>query len=540
MLRNYHSKATRGSMVAISALALAMGISARAATIQQLSVCANGAGDPKKSLSCPPNNPDTQQKVAGPGSLDSINNYGGFGGISDEHQTIFPPLALNGNTGYMFFVATRSQSVLDTGLVVLESEIGGPDSTGKWKLSPVEGYGEYPAPNGYGQVFLSPVPHDKCSAVSSASNQDPTFDLNYAAPGSVVADPTNPGRLLMIYEGSNTCVGFKEGPSTNPQQGGVYITTGVATSIDYGKTWPVYRSDFLNPPGLPVQNSKAGPEAPLGAFGYGVCMGDVCPTIPIPPANYGRYPVLSQPISLSGVMKLGRQLPFNVADSEPAAFIDDVVQPEYLYIVHDDAPGDPAVIADPNGPPLIPPFPGGRWFDLAIARAQLNGGTAPLSFDKWNGNAYAAPGMGGSEKRLLPDGDFSHCADVSQGRHSGSISYVEETQQYLLLFVCESPGEPLPNHSLGGPKGAAWFWSTSPDLSNPELWSEPLPVVGSWSVLGSDGSYNGWYPSLMSLNKPNGHLSTSAANAAYVFSMSGSQAASTRTYMSRTLTITAY
>jgi hypothetical protein len=545
MLRNHTSKTTRGSSAAISALALAMGICAHAATVHRLSVCANGAGDPTKSLSCPPNNPDTQQSVAGQGGIATINQSG-FSGVSDEHQTIFPPNALNDNSGYMFFLATRSQNAPGTGLVVLQSPPAGPDSSGKWTLGPVKGYGFYPALNSYGQVFLAPVPHDACPKVSSASKQDPTFDLNYAAPGSVVSDPTNPGSLVMIYEGSNTCVGFDQGPGTTPQQGGVYVTTGVATSVDYGKSWPVYRSDFLTPPGLPEQNSAAGPEAPLGAFGYGVCMGDFCPYLSIPPANYGRYPVLSPPGALSDIMKWGRKLPLSMADSEPSAFVDDAVQPQYIYVVHDDGPGDPSLAY--LGLALKPPFPDGRVSDLAIARAQLNGGTAPLSFKKWNGKEYAAPGMDGTEQQLLPDGDFGNCADVSQLRHAGSISYVEETHQYLLLFVCDSQGEPLPGHSPGGPKGAAWFWSTSTDLSNPALWTAPQPVAGTWSVLGANGAFNGWYPSLMSLNKSNGHLSTSPLNAAYGFSMSGSQGPApppldsvtgARTYMSRSLTISA-
>lgn len=54
--------------------------------------------------------------------------------------------------------------------------------------------------------------------------------------------------------------------------------------------------------------------------------------------------------------------------------------------------------------PLIAPFPDGRWSDLAIARAQLNGGTAPLNFQKWTGTAYASPGVGGLEGQLLRDG----------------------------------------------------------------------------------------------------------------------------------------
>src|SRR5262249_2758962 len=61
---------------------------------------------------------------------------------------------------------------------------------------------------------------------------DPEFDLNYAAPGSVVEDPTRPsGNLIMIYEAENHCSGAV-------WQHDFYATVGLARSADRGKTWP--------------------------------------------------------------------------------------------------------------------------------------------------------------------------------------------------------------------------------------------------------------------------------------------------------------
>jgi len=60
----------------------------------------------------------------------------------------------------------------------------------------------------------------------------PGFDLNYAAPGSVVQDPTLPaGHLIMIYEAENHCPG-------GVWQHDFYATVGFARSSDGGKTWP--------------------------------------------------------------------------------------------------------------------------------------------------------------------------------------------------------------------------------------------------------------------------------------------------------------
>jgi hypothetical protein len=65
----------------------------------------------------------------------------------------------------------------------------------------------------------------------------------------------------MIYESVNTCVGSTGGRRpTN----GAYITTGIATSLDYGHTWPTYRdtASFKFFP-LPAANKTQGPNATL-------------------------------------------------------------------------------------------------------------------------------------------------------------------------------------------------------------------------------------------------------------------------------------
>jgi hypothetical protein len=253
----------------------------------------------------------------------------------------------------------------------------------------------------------------------------------------------------MIYEGINVCPG-DAGVSGSDN---AYISVGLATSVDYGKTWPTYRGtptfNFLP---LPEVNKAQGPNAPSGALGASVCMGSNCTVTP--PSAYGRYPVLSPPYSLATAMASGKPLPGILADAEPSAFLDDAsANPTpYVYEIHGYHPSSLA----------SPPLPNGLASDLIIARAKLNGGTAPLSFAKWNGQSFGSPGIGGTEIPVLPDGPYQNCGEPNtQGRHSGSISYVEATQQYLLFFNCLSPTDPAGAPSTGNTKGEAWFYSTS-------------------------------------------------------------------------------
>ncbi|MGA2714607.1 MAG: IPT/TIG domain-containing protein, partial [Bryobacteraceae bacterium] len=251
-----------------------------------------------------------------------------------------------------------------------------------------------------------------------------------------------------------------------------------------------------------------------------------------PPANYGRYPVLSPSVSIVKAMASGAPLPSSMGDSEMSAFVDDAATnpAQYIYAVYN-YKGGTGVLTDPNAPNN----------GVMIARAQLNGGTAPLSFLKWNGQGFGAAGMGGYDTPVFPSGSFSNCAGPGQISYGASISYVDVTQQYLLTFVCDSPGDPALGQVAGAPRGGAWFYSTSYSLSNPGQWTPPQEITGSWAPFDQSGgcsSYKGFYPTLMSLGAKTGHLSTSG----YVFYLYGCQTDNTpppgRLYSSRSFTIT--
>ena len=450
------------------------------------------------------------------------------GGVSDEHQSVFPPGSLNGNPDYLFFVASKTSVNSDTGLLVLSGG-SGPNANGQWTMdfARADGYGVYPPGNA--QIFLSPVGRG-CPTVTdgNAAHQDPTFDLNYAAPGSIVIDPTGaPGSLLMIYEGTITCFGITGGARSQ----NFYSTVGVATSHDFGKTWPAYRgTSTFNFVPLPGQNTQQGPHAPSGALGGNVCAGTDCSSTP--PAAYGRYAVLSPSISVATAMATGTPLASSLGDSEMAAFVDDVSPgaARFVYATYNFGPGAGALV-DPQQ----------TKGDLMIARAQLNGGSAPLTFLKWNGQNFGAPGIGGIDAGIFPSGAFQNCEGSGQLRVGSSINYVDDAQRYLLTFVCNSPGDPSLGSS-GGARGAAWFYSTSDDLSDPRRWTPPQEIAGSWSEFDPSattcGDYQGWYPTLMSPGKPAGHLATTG----YVFYLWGCQTADTpppgRQYSSRAFTIT--
>lgn len=543
-------------IVSFSAVALLLALCGTAAVAQpeapsppteqilSISVCSqNGVGG---AGSCPSGSSDTHQIVLAPdGSGDAINRYGGLGGVSDEHASVFAPGSLQGNGDYLFVVATGTEARGTIGAVVLSGGAG-PDANGQWTFDfpKADGYGYYgsdpdnPSPGDFGHIFMAPTAQGHCPTVADGNpaHQDPTFDLNYAAPGSVVKDPTSgPGRLLMVYEGANTCLGSIGGARSDNS---AYISTGVATSLDYGYTWPTYHGtasfDFVP---LPGANKTQGPNAPSGALGSAVCMGNDCATTP--PVTYGRYPILSLPVSLATAMATGESLSDKVGEAEPSAFVDDAGggPAPYLYVVHGYAPGD-----------LGPSLPNGRKSDLTVARAQLNGGTSRLSFLKWNGQSFANLGVGGVDSPILPDGPFETCGDPAQGRNAGSISYVVPTQQYLLTFICNSPSDPAGGAGSGGPRGSAWFYSISYDLSDPGRWSAPQEIVGSWmpwdtgTPAGSYGcpSFKGWYPTFMSLGRKPGHLSANG-HVFYLWGCLGGGAGGTppkRQYSSRAFTIT--
>jgi hypothetical protein len=547
-------------------------------SIVSISICKTAAAGVQGS--CPSGTVDTFRFVLAPNG-DFIDDYANLATLSDEHATVLPPGTLPRHSNdYLFLVATKTTlQDLASGLTFLTGGTG-PDAQGQWTFDFASDYGLYdpqavtPGTQN-GQVFLAAMAHDLCPTVANAKFQDQTFDLNYADPGTVFVDPTSwaspgQGNLLMIYEGTSRCVGVAGGTSSS----NFYSTIGVATSIDFGHTWPTYRRNWV---ALPNLNQSKGPEAPLGAFGDDVCFGNDCWNRP--PSNYGRYAVLSPPVTVGGAIAGTASTPgglqMNMGNSEPSAFVDDVSlgQDRYVYTVTGYAPG-PAGLGAPYSDPQLP---NGAISDLVVARAKLNGGTAPLEFKSWLDGTFdetriVPPGApcswwefcrtqsndglgaagGGLQTPILPvlssPDAYKSCQDTTmQSRVMGSISYVEDTQQYLLLFVCISHVDPSTN-MVGD--GAAWFYSTldarGDGLSDQSQWSLPQLITGSWQVFppqitpanpGCAKDYRGWYPTIMSLGTKPGHLSTSG----YVFYMEGCTDNGTfggRKYSSRAFTIT--
>ena len=480
--------------------------------IKSISICdpagTGGAG------SCPSGTFDTHQLVLGPGGVSLNSSTLNVGPVPDQHSTVFAPGALGNNHDYLFFLATSEAGHAAIGLAALSGG-SGPDKNGQWTLnfSQTDGYGSYPS--GFGQVFNPSTKGDVCPTVvdGNPAHQDQTFDMHYASAGSIVKDPTAaPGAMLMVYEGTNACIGNAGGPTLGNNDD--YISLAVATSLDYGKTWPTYRAtptfSFVPMPGF---NLTQAPNAPMGALGKNVCIGNDCTTTP--PAAYGRYPVVTPTTSLASLMAAAQPLTQKYGEQEISGFVDDVGGNSRPYIYANSG-------------------------SLRVARAQLNGGTAPLTFQKWDGSAFASPGLGGVELSVLPTGPFQNCEAPVQSQFGSSISYVGDTQQYLLTFICQSPGDPALGVHNGSAQGVAWFYSTSYDLSDQSQWTPPQEIAGSWGLIDNSAGcpdYKGWYPSFMSLGNNAGRLSLTG----YVFYLWGCQGGGTpggRQFSSRAFTIT--
>jgi len=482
--------------------------------IVSISVCSpdNPSGTLEQG-SCDPGTFDTHQLVLGPGGV-SVNASGlDVGPVPDEHSSVFAPGTLGGNQDYLFFLSTGVGGNAHIGVSVLSGR-SGPDQFGQWTLHfpRADGYGSYG--DEFGPVFNPSTKGSICPAAKDAAHQDQTFDMHYASAGSIVKDPTAaPGSLLMVYEGTNACIGNAGGAILGDNND--YISLGIATSLDYGKTWPTYSGthtfDFVP---LPDVNQTQAPNAPMGAWRKEVCMGNDCTTKP--PKSYGRYAVATPTTSLDSLMKTEQPLTSKYGEQEISGFVDDV-SPDYTRYLYANSG------------------------DVRVARAPLNGGSARLTFQKWDGQAFASPGIGGAEISVLPSGKFVNCEAPLQTQFGSSISYVEETQQYLLTFVCVSPGDPqVGKNTDPAAKGAAWFWSTSYDLNDQTQWTTPLEIPGSWSEFDNSGDcpdYKGYYPTFMSLGKSAGHLSLDG----HVFYLWGCQGGGTpggRQFSSRAFKIT--
>jgi len=476
--------------------------------------------------------------------------------LADGHTTVFAPGTLPGQKDYLFFVMTGTyvntvsksnpSGGATSGMVVLVSS--GPDTNGIWKLDFAPGYGyslwvgdgsssgDGHSCDTQGSVFRSPILHNWCPEIPAGGTQDSTFDLTYVGVGSVVIDPTNlgPRELLAIYNGNNNCIGHNGPPTGGAKDimSGYYATTAVATSDHYGKFWPIYRTGFE----ISTDNALLGPNAPEGAFDYDVCRSCLEKRCTRPDhGHYGRYPVLTPSFTLEQAVASGNRLAVTIGSQEPSAFVDDVhacLMCEegkldiYLYTLQGSS-------CDQTYCPLSQH---GSRGTIRVARAKLNGGTAPLKFMWWYGhpdsvkydnyvngtyeasfdlqieklggteipftNAGTGHDAGGLNSPIFPMDDnlssrnYSTCqyggvgGNYDQRQSMGSISYVPAAKQYLLTFLCASPSDPALGIPQGGfddanpQDGAAIFYSTLDAdlyaLSHQDKWSPPKEVKGSW------------------------------------------------------------
>jgi putative Ig domain-containing protein len=181
--------------------------------------------------------------------------------LPDEH-TSFIPIPGGGANAYLVFGASKLASTATGGAIVLQTS-----DLQTFSFATGLGYNR--------QVFFSPVPIDACNATYASE-----FDENYAAPGSVVQDPTLPaGNLIMLYEAENHCPG-------GVNQHFFYATTGFARSSDNGKTWPAPIDSVL---GGSARHPVLKSVNPQPSTNYPSAMGDAIPSGFVDKAVSGDY-----------------------------------------------------------------------------------------------------------------------------------------------------------------------------------------------------------------------------------------------------------
>jgi hypothetical protein len=253
--------------------------------------------------------------------------------IPDEHTTIMPIADHKPS----FWAADRD-SDSDAYLIFASSGLtGGNGGTVVLETTDLKSF-TFATDRGYSeQVMNPPVPFKSCDAAWST-----VFDENYAAPGSVVQDPTRPpGNFIMFYEAENHC------PTLTNQQP-YYATVGFATSSDFGRTWP-----------QPVENEFGGPDQ------HPVLKSDT----PEPTVNTTRA--------------LGNAI--------PSAFVDH----NYVYVVYTHAAG---AASDGLVRVARAKFDG----DNHGSGWDHDSGGHPLEFFKWNGSAFDQPGIAGLDMGPVP------------------------------------------------------------------------------------------------------------------------------------------
>ena len=353
--------------------------------------------------------------------------------LPDEHSSFLPPATEGGP--YIFFEAAR---VGRTGAVVLQT-------TKFKKISLAAGYNS--------PVLFAPLEFDECAAdVGQPADVDNEFDENYAAPGSVVQDPTLPaGNLIMIYEGENHCRSDASGVH-NVQA--YFATVGFARSSDTGVTW-------------------AAPSATPSTTRYPIIGG------PDPKPPYDANQQMA------------------VGDAIPSAY----VEGSCLYVVYAEHPG-------PNNP--------NQQIAIQIARAQLGGTDPMAFqkyLVTAGAGAFAPPALSSAGTNIIPFTPIgtSSAGSVCTGtQYQPGLSYNDGLHRYLMTMVCEvsSISGQLAWFYSTATSLDLEDWTPPKMIANTQSLST-TPCTGDTTGV----EFDGWYPSIYSMSQNPGH--TSANNVAF-------------------------
>jgi hypothetical protein len=321
------------------------------------------------------------------------------------------------------------------------------------------------------------------------------YDENYAAPGSVLQDPTQPpGNLIMIYESEIHCPFSKGGGATG------WVSVGVARGqrqVDLRG-----RARILWP-------------RPVAAPGYENNWLDY---------GNGRYAGLTIP----GVPQTTGEFERFYGDVLPSAFIDDVgpSSEKYLYVLYSFS-GSPTSKSDSR---------------IHIARANLSARGANqipprLRFEKWYQGGWNAPGIQTKLASIQDDGiEPAGCGGGASYNGNAQLTYNEALERYMLTYVCrrlDCSTKPCKRTNL------SWYFRTTRDLST-EDWSAPQLIENSTYAdtykTDKNGtlhtSEDGGYPTFMTPGCAPGHIGLTG----YAFLLNGDPLGA-RVYARRKFTI---
>ncbi len=392
--------------------------------------------------------------------------------LPDEHTTIIPaagpaaaPLA-DGQPGLHYFFAAMSNQVGNAhhgDAFVLQSS-----DFRRFEFSP--GFGN--AQHG-GAVFWPAHPAGGGCDYSGVTH----FDEQYAAPGSVVQDPTlSPGNLIMIYEAEIHC------PASSKGMAAGWVSIGVARSADGGRTWPP-----------PV--AQQGFEQDWLEYGNG---------------RYAGLTLPGAPLRTAADEFFGAAL--------PSAFVDDRdPSGEYYIYVPYQFTGAPGAKADAR---------------IHMARARLGDRlghheAGQLRFAKWRNGGWTQEGRGG-----LEDGVSPPCG-ASYGEGNAQIAFNDALQRYMMTFVCTTYR--CASADKCEATEDALFFSTATSLERQD-WTAAQQIENSTypRVTQPRGGWimDGGYPSFVSPGCKSGHLGLTGS----VFLLKGNPLGE-RQFVSRLFTI---